>query len=140
MNTTIRIPRQFRDALPSVMAANGFRTIIVDRCPRPAGVATTQQRYICGYRVNAVLVTIKISQLDPDMTWAMVGCDFWLLARYGKITFDYVIVQTVIATLAGAAWLVEHAESESEMYDVEQMLRGIKPRSLNQEDRTTSQC
>ena len=86
----------------------------------------TQQRYVCGHRINAVLVTIKVSQLEPARIWATVGTDFWLLARYGKITFDYEIVQEVVAALGGSAWIIEHAESDSEVKQVEEMLHGTK--------------
>lgn len=123
-NVTIQIPRLLRGALPEVMAAHGYRTIVVDRIPIPINDVSTQQRYICGSWANAVVVTVTPNRLNPGVFIATIGSDFWLLARYWKITFDYVIVDKIAVVLAAVAWMIENAESESELEAVDRVLSG----------------
>jgi hypothetical protein len=124
IDRNISIPAELRDAFPKVMASHGYRTVIVDPAPVRLNEVSTKQRFICGHRINAVVITICESELHPNMPFVTISSDFWLLIRHGKMTFDRIIVDEITAAVAASRWMIENAETPDEQEAVDRMLRG----------------
>jgi hypothetical protein len=124
IHRTISISPKLRDAFLNVMASHGYKTVIVDPTPVRVNEFSTQQRFICGYRINAVVVTIWESERSPNMPSVTISSDFWLLIRHGKLTFDHIIVDEITAAVGASRWMFENAETPSEREAVDRMLSG----------------